>query len=546
MALLKPQLRAAFISSHQPELIFKSLSDHLKKTFNLKMSYSKYGAVINALNTLERQDFIFIYIHESFFFGDNFFQTTDISQDINFIEAQLGKRLKKYRENIFINIFSLNKSEALSGPVLAKLMKIEYLVNNFLVKLSEENSNLVLVDASCCIDDLDLGFGSFMRDQQFGTPLNRSQSNELGERYQYAMALKLMPSAKVIAVDGDDTLWGGILGEDGWRKIRCSQSDNGDLFFRFQKFLLALKELGYVLVLVSKNHLKNVEELFEKRCMPLKISDFVNIYVNYNPKADNLMECADNLNLGLDSFIFIDNSLHEINEMSERIPEIRSVLFSKEKFDFTLNYYSEVAFLLNKEVTDEDSKKTRLYQENFHREVERRNWLSHEAYLSSLETEVRRVKNDDASLRRVAQMSLKINQFNLGGTRYSKDDLVNDENGSAVYAFKVVDRFGEVGIVCAAIVDDGCITDFWLSCRAFGRGIETAALSYIISDIANNGYPSVRAVANHSNRNTEFIKFYEMNGFRPLESEPGNLWVLEIQHFCDLKVPSYLNLVGSD
>lgn len=301
---------------------------------------------------------------------------------------------------------------------------------------------------------------------------------------------RLAAPKKILAVDADNTLWKGILSEDG--------SEELEPYGAFQSGLRDLRDAGVVLVLLSKN------DPFEfRRDMPLSNSDFAAVCTNWGPKAGNLIEACRRLNLGVDSVVFVDDNPHERAQMAAHLPEVAVVPFPADmarpaQFLRRLKTY----FFSGMGKTAEDSLRARDYAA----EALRRETAVHAAtldeYLEGLGLRVRPAVADEGDLDRLAQMAGKTNQFNATTIRRSKDEfaalLANRDK--RVFTFRTWDRFGEQGIVCYVVADlvTRRLTDFVMSCRAMGRTLEHFAYAYVTKNL---GYaPAIDFVKTAKNR----------------------------------------------
>lgn len=287
-----------------------------------------------------------------------------------------------------------------------------------------------------------------------------------------AMLQKLhTPDKKVLVIDCDNTLWRGIVGEDGVEGLRINRNADGILYLHFQEFLKTRMEAGFVLAMCSKNNEPDVEEVFARLDMPLRFDDFVVRKINWQPKPDNISEIAEELNLGIDSFVFVDDSSFEINAVAEMLPEVTCIQFTDNYVEF-LELMRHSAFA-RKQVTATDLRKSEQYKIEAERQKVRKN-MSIEQYIQSLEIKLRFTYNDESNLERLSQMTEKTNQFNFYKEVLSTGDLKEwIRTGNSVISLAVTDKYGDYGVVGMALLGkDGLLRNLIMSCRALGRGIE--------------------------------------------------------------------------
>ncbi len=358
---------------------------------------------------------------------------------------------------------------------------------------------------------------------------------------------------KCLVLDLDNTLWGGILGEDGIDGVMLGGDYPGNAFRDFQENIKMAADTGVMLAVCSKNNIEDVREMWAKHPENiLKENDFVSIKSNWDDKAKNISEIAQELNIGLDSFVFIDDNPRERERVKSEFPMIEVPEFPDqpfELFDFFTKIYSN--FFQTYRLTSEDSKKTKQYKENTLRNQLKTSIGSIEEYIKSLDIELSIFKNYNVS--RVAQMTQKTNQFNLTTKRYSEAEI-NDfiENGHFIYSMGVKDKFGDNGITGAAIVlinkDNKCadIDSYLLSCRILGKKIENIFLKYILNNLYDEGITNVTAKYCSTKKNTQTISFYNENGFDIAdESKSEKSYIYTLNKRCKIdKKFKIVNLHG--
>lgn len=332
-----------------------------------------------------------------------------------------------------------------------------------------------------------------------------------------------LPRAKVIVVDADNTLWGGVIGEDGINGIALGPDYPGRAYWDFQKKLLCLQQRGFILALCSKNNPEDVFEVFQNHPHQLlKTEHFAALRINWLPKADNLVSTAKELNLGLDSFIFVDDSDHECSAVRHALPEVEVVQVPTKPVEVPA-CLDTLARLEVVSLTPEDLEKTAMYTQERLRKSELDKLTSTggstDDYLKSLNMKMT-VGIDDASLiARLAQLTQKTNQFNLTTRRYSEDDMSGMIGSSSfsVYHFSLADNFGNSGIVGVAIVEhlsrtESRLDSFLMSCRVIGRLAEQAFLSVVLRDQASKGVLELSAEYIPTRKNVQVANFLKESG----------------------------------
>ena len=292
--------------------------------------------------------------------------------------------------------------------------------------------------------------------------------------------------AKVLALDADGTLWKGIVSEDG--------PDAVEPFVGLQEGLLALKARGVMLALLSKNDpvadgASPIERAFAREDVPLSIGDFAFVGVDWEPKPGNLIAAARTLNVGTDSFVFIDDNLHERAQMKVHLPEVM-VLEDVDRWlaagmdglaeELGATYFADIG------KTEEDLLRAERMSVTAGRHIDEAAF-SKAGYLKTLGLKAKPSLASGADVPRLAQMAGKTNQFNATTIRRSEEEFraLMEDPAKRVYVFRLEDRFGAMGIVCYVVADIAArrITDFVMSCRAMGRTLEFFAYRHVCRDI---------------------------------------------------------------
>lgn len=287
---------------------------------------------------------------------------------------------------------------------------------------------------------------------------------------------------KVIALDLDNTLWGGILGEDGIKNLLLSNDGIGKAYYDFQQALLKLRESGILLVICSKNdeHLA-LETIESHPYMLIKKHLLATWRINWESKADNLISIAKELNLSTDSFVFLDDSLHERKLIKFALPEIEVPDLPSDPSEFT-EFLAKISVFDTSTITEEDQGRNEMYQHERIRTSKQLSSASLEKFLKSLHIQVSILKATSFNIPRIAQLTQRTNQFNLTSRRYTEEQInqfFKDKN-MLVLTISSKDTIGDmglVGVIIAKKVDQSLILDtFLMSCRVLGRGIEEATL----------------------------------------------------------------------
>ncbi len=331
---------------------------------------------------------------------------------------------------------------------------------------------------------------------------------------------------KAIVLDCDGVLWGGVLGDDGIEHITLSRDRMGRAYRLFQRELLRLYNEGVLLCLCSKNEESNVMRVFmEHQDMLLRPEHITTYRIGWGNKADSILSIADELNLGVDSFVFIDDSRFEIEAATTMIPDLDVLcLEGKRPYEF-IGLIRRNGWFEKQSLTEEDRSRSMTYRQQIMRKKVQSNALNYADFLASLQTEIT-IETDSSPLvlARVAELTQRTNQFNLSGKRFTKAELYtyNGLTDWHIFTLSASDRFGSLGLVAAAVVHDesnqAVIEGFYLSCRAFARGFEQILLKRILDDAALRGYDVV-GIYNKTSKNERFSCFYTDAGITVIKNE---------------------------
>jgi len=324
---------------------------------------------------------------------------------------------------------------------------------------------------------------------------------------------------KCIVLDLDNTLWGGVIGEDGFDGIALGDGYPGNCFVDFQKELLKLCQRGVILAINSKNNEKDAFDVIDNHPnMILRKKNFAAYKINWLDKANNLKMLANELNIGIDSMIFIDDNPVECEWVREQCPECTVVQVPKEHY-LMPSIVPVLPGIENIRLTNEDKKKGEIYQAQVRRKGLQESSADLGDFLKGLEMEVEIKKSEKFSVSRISQLTQKTNQFNMTTRRYTEKDIVKFANSPENYVFSVSakDRFGDNGIIGVVILkfeNDFCLIDtFLLSCRVISRSIEQSMIAFIAEFARKKGAVTVIGEFIPTAKNKPASNFYSKMNF---------------------------------
>jgi len=332
---------------------------------------------------------------------------------------------------------------------------------------------------------------------------------------------------KALIFDCDNTLWKGILGEDGFDNIEMSsRTKDGAIFSEIQGIALDLNKQGILIGLCSKNNPKDVDEVINSHPdMKLREEHITIKKSNWSDKVTNLRQIAKELNIGLDSLVFIDDSSFEVNLIKEQLPEITVLQVPERLYEYPKMLRENTGLFYNLSLTEEDKKKIGMYKQYVKRENVRKEFTNIDDYLTSLELKMTIYEDNETIIPRMSQMSQKTNQFNLTTKRYTEGDIRNFilSNWTKVFAFSISDKFGDSGVTGLCIINidttnkTADIDSFLMSCRIIGRNIEYSFMDYLMDFLKYNKIENVTAKYTTTYKNEQVKEFYDKCSFSLIE-----------------------------
>ena len=346
---------------------------------------------------------------------------------------------------------------------------------------------------------------------------------------------------KCLVLDLDNTLWGGVLGEDGIDGIKIGGDYPGKAFLYFQEALAELSRQGIILTVCSKNNEQDVLDAWEKNPFIVLKSNYISAYrINWQNKADNIQELAAELNIGLDSMVFVDDNPTERELVKQMLPMVETPAFPTQPYElmsfFQLlvkNYFQVYS------ITDEDKKKTEQYKANANRAKAASQFTDFSQFLESLNIEITIESANDFNIPRIAQMTQKTNQFNLTTHRYTDTDIKKFLlEGWRIWCISVKDKFGDNGITGCIMIDGNRIDTLLLSCRILGKGIEFAFIKTVLALLKEQGVDMVTAEYIPTAKNAQVADFYDRCNFEPLNNGKYQLTLSN----ANLEIESYYHI----
>lgn len=373
--------------------------------------------------------------------------------------------------------------------------------------------------------------------------------------YKYAMAVPAIPyfsysvaniikaiygkNKKALALDLDNTLWGGIVGDDGVENLALGQETaGGEAYVEFQEYIKKHKQLGILLNINSKNEMENALAGLAHPDGVLNKDDFIIIKANWNPKSQNLHEIAEELNIGIDSIVFVDDNPAEREIIHQTFPQVSAPDMGDmpEKY---IRCIDRCGFFECVNISKDDLNKVTMYKQNAERSALSRNFTNYDDYLVSLEMVARIESFIPMYMQRIAQLTNKSNQFNLTTKRYTQAEIEStaaDQSYITLYG-KLMDKFGDNGVVSVVIghiQEKSLDIDLWImSCRVLKRGMECAMMDALVEKARHAGIETIYGYYYPTAKNGMVKDFYQLQGFEKIEEdEIGNTkWKLDTANY---------------
>ncbi len=518
-------MKTAFIGNYSIELIAKEFD----KTFLQKSYISGYNQyqveIINKCSVLYSQnpDFTFLLLDGNELFKNR--SKDEIKDEINNLTSTFLSNCKGYLIISSVLLYN-NINQVQDYNVVYSYKYLQNWFNDMISDLAIKNPNLFVIDIHGLIEKY--GYHNLYDTSLWAygkVRFNKLGNSKIAELCNIMINAVRNETKKCLVLDLDNTLWGGILGEEGMSGIKIGPDGVGQIYYLFQTKIKEIKDKGILLTICSKNNEHDVKEVFDlHKHLYLKWDDFVIKKINWVDKATNIHNIAKELNIGEDSLVFIDDSAFERKLVMEStqvsVPGFPDKVEDLPEFicDVDRKYFSKIS------ITDEDKVKSIQYIENFKRSEILSSSNSLEDFVKSLNIELSIYPALDVNVPRIAQLTQKTNQFNLTTKRYSEAEIrqmLHDEKYSIFYG-NATDKIGDYGTVILVILERKdskyLIDTFLMSCRVIGRFIENSFLHAILKNFDSKEFYA-RYVPTGKNILVE--NKYEELGFELLENNNG-------------------------
>jgi len=504
--------------------------------------FGDYDNIVQDANNLEQVDCSIIF-WELANIVDGLQYKADTISDV-LIEELIEKTKQELKfcidslSNVSIVIFN-RFSHTLFTNTNIRSSRFEYICSELNKYLdSQTATNLVLID----IDKVILQTGvKNSADYRFFYSSKSLYTIEFYINYaQYILPIIMSAngkSKKALIFDCDNTLWNGVLGEDGFNGINMSSKNTkGIVFEEIQSIAVKLAKQGVIIGLCTKNNFDDVQNVLENHPdMLLKDEHIVIKKINWKDKSANLKEISKELNIGLDSIVFIDDSDFEVNLVKEFLPEINVLQVPKKSYEYPQMIRENLELFFDLSLSKDDLQRVLDYKNTLQRKETKNNFENIDEYLKSLDINIKIYINHIEHIPRVAQLTQKTNQFNLTTQRYTESDIEKFMHDDLVFSIEVSDKFGNSGLTAVVIMEKNDriynINTFLMSCRIIGRNIEFVILDYIADFIKKLGIEKISSSYRKTLKNEQVNSFYEGMGFSVISNNSTKEYELILKKY---------------
>jgi len=489
-----------------------------------------------------------------FYSNPYFFSTKDHTKIINKIKRRINNLINGYTSisNCPLILSTMPMPQVIDVCDINNTVSYRKTIdeiNSIILKCNSRHNKISLFDFN--------GWSSFFGKDAFDRKMDYFarqpiSTNAIGS-FVNTIARSLRPflfsASKVIALDADNILWGGILGEDGIHRLKIGYDFPGNIYRRIQEFVLKLKHRGILLSLLSKNNISDVEKAFSTiNDMPLKLSDFNAVRVNWNDKFINLKEISENLGLGLESFVFVDDQPFEQEQMNYNLPQVKILKVSADPLSI-LSALEECWFFDTYTISNEDQIRNIDYTSENKRKYLKKSINNTEKFLKTLDMKAIISDLNENNIYRAFQMLIKTNQFNVRTQRHSELQLRNFLNNSRniLLTVSLSDRFGDqgiIGLIIGVMQSNNIlfIDSFLLSCRALGRDVENVLWYVFLEKALKKNISTIKAEYIYTQKNSQVSDLFDRLGMIRLEENKINI-SYELNFPYKVKKPNWIKII---
>ncbi|MDB3983140.1 HAD-IIIC family phosphatase [Candidatus Pelagibacter sp.] len=458
---------------------------------------------------------------------------------------------------IFKNLLKNNKSKTIittfdypDFDIIVNKINLKQIIlylNYEIYKLFENNYSYSIIDEQHNILSKNIEWYSPRDWHSFGKIITSESALLLAFKISKIIGFSILPAKKLIILDMDNTIWGGVIGDDGLKNLKIGEATaEGRVFYELQSYFKMISNKGILMAIVSKNEKKNVLEGLKSKKNILNFSDFVTSRINWKDKSENILSIAKELNLGVESFVFIDDNPFERDLVKKKLPEVSvpDIGSSPENYIKIINDFN--FFNINSKTLKEDLHRSSMYKaEQIRKKIKIKN-TPIKNFLKSLKIEINYLKDFNNNLERIHQLTNKTNQFNLTTERLDFDKIRSFKRkpNKEIVVVHAKDKYGDYGIISIVYLTKNItslqINNWVMSCRVFNKSIESAIIYSLVKMMKKKNIKKINLKLILSKKNHLMIKILEKIGFSLNKkfSKIKSEWLLEskkIKHECIIK-----------
>ncbi|MFT7615554.1 MAG: FkbH-like protein [Candidatus Woesearchaeota archaeon] len=524
--------------------IIKPLTSQLTDyDIQAEISMGEYNQVCQSLlaTDLDNSDLVVIATNFETYFDQIFY----VENKVKYMQSKLELlllALQKVKSHILIPLFRQPKQKPLGiGESTHGIGKLVHQANDALYKLAENKKNITLLNP-----DVYLQHDTIVDQKMYYIGkicYTQNVMNDFATNITRTIFALFGMTKKVLVCDLDNTLWGGVAGEDGPQGVIIGTDGLGSIYTHIQKIIKTYMKRGILLALSSKNNPEDVDEVFFQRDMPLQLTDFVCLKINWDNKIKSLQDMAQELNIGLQSFVFLDDNPAERALISQMLPEVTVLDFPQDIADLP-SILGDLAEFDTLAITEEDQTRNEQYQSQQKRKDLQE--IDTKSYLEKLGIFITVKKDDLTQIPRITQLINKTNQFNVTTKRYTQQEVESFIHSDIhhIYSLQAADTFGDLGITGVLIFvekkDHIEVNTFLMSCRIMGRELEFQFFLEAILDLKPTGI--IHATYIQTTKNSPVIDLFEKLGFLcTQESQKEKLYELKSENI-DIKKRTFIEV----
>ena len=554
-------LRIAVLSMHNSETLIKALKESindLMQDHEVLVYSPEFGQVYNCVYS--ENSTLYNFAANFIFFIDRIEDIYKVNS-INQIDYNNSEPFDEY-----INMI-MQFSESCSGNIIVNLISpytyqihknIDVIksdgarqcierMNQRLIDLAKSVNNVMLFDFPGAQYDFP-GVVADWRLWYLGKiPYSYEFTSFLAKQYASLILAATGNNARLLILDLDNTVWGGVLGEDGIENLQLGGDYPGNAYQHFQKELKHLSDKGFSICIVSKNDEKDaLNAISTLSNMALGKDDIVNYRINWKPKWTNILEIADEVGISTRNILFIDDNPIEREEVRQNLPEVMILELPDDPALYTEALFNS-PYIDIYELTQEDSKRTKNYISGKKILDSRKKYSNAEDFYAFIEPKLQIYSLNTVNLARTVQLINKTNQFNTTAIRYNKKELEEiHNNGNDIFVLGLEDKFSELEVIGVAVVlwnfpdeESVQLNLFLLSCRVLGRGVEQGFIAWLVNRAKEKKYSRIIGLLKHTDRNTPVQNIFLNNEF--IKGEKPEEWELNI-HKTNLSIPNWISI----